>query len=74
LVNRNTTLDEALVKDNNKSVLQAIQTRIEHDWDHATDTQSEIPVRGRQPIKDANHRYVEKLRSESSNTLDYPQN
>ncbi len=74
LVNRAATLDEALVKDNNKGVLQTLQTRISHDWDHATDSQSEIPLNGHQPLKQANHRYVEKLRSESSNVLDYPQN
>lgn len=34
LVNRATTLDEEITKDNNKGVLKTLQTSIEHDWDN----------------------------------------
>ena len=74
LINPAPTLDQTLIKHDNREVLQTLQPKIAHDWDYATSTQYEIPFRHRRPINQDEHQYVEALRSESSNVLAYPSN
>jgi hypothetical protein len=74
LLVRPLTLDQELTKSNNKGVLQTLQTKISNDWHPATDNQSEQRVNGKKPMEAANKRIVDKLKSQISNTLSYPEN
>jgi hypothetical protein len=70
LNNRNSSLDQELKKENNRGVLQTLQTKISHDWHPATDNE----VAQDKALEKANKKMVDRTKMSIGNTPPYVEN